>query len=76
MWEIPVSVSGMHVLSLTWVTPFHAALELRWQEAESVAAVTSLALFTKFERLSLERIVGSERAQHMLRSSKNTFLFC
>lgn len=46
------------------------------QEAESMAAVTCLALFTRYERLSLERIVGEERALHMLRSPKNTFLFC
>lgn len=46
------------------------------QEAESVAAVTCLSLFTRFERLSLERIVGEERAGHMLASAKNTFLFC
>ena len=46
------------------------------QEAESVAAVTCLSLFTRFERLSLERIVGEERAGHMLASTKNTFLFC
>lgn len=46
------------------------------QEAESVAAVTCLSLFTRFERLSLERIVGEDRARHMLGSAKNTFLFC
>lgn len=41
-----------------------------------MAAVTCLSLFTRFERLSLERIVGEDRAGHMLGSAKNTFLFC
>lgn len=54
----------------------HGTFFFLMQEAESVAAVTCLSLFTRFERLSLERIVGEERTKHMLASSKNTFLFC
>jgi U3 small nucleolar RNA-associated protein 25 len=39
--------------------------------------VTSVfAMFTRFEALALERIVGTMRARHMLGSEKGTFLFC
>jgi len=39
--------------------------------------VTSVfAMFTRFEALALERIVGTTRARHMLGSEKRTFLFC
>ena len=39
--------------------------------------VTSVfAMFTRFEALALERIVGTARAKHMLGSEKATFLFC
>jgi len=42
-----------------------------------VGGVTScFSLFTKYEALALERIVGSTRARHMLGSEKETFLFC
>jgi U3 small nucleolar RNA-associated protein 25 len=33
-------------------------------------------LFTKYETMALERIVGTKRAQRMHTSSKNTFMFC
>ncbi len=34
-----------------------------------------LTLFTEFERMSLERIVGHKRAEHIFDSDKSTFLF-
>ena len=34
-----------------------------------------LALFTKYERLALERIVGKKCANHLLTSEKSTFMF-
>ena len=38
--------------------------------------VTScLVLCTKYEKLALERIVGSTRCKHMLTSGKTTFMF-
>eukprot|EP00026_Physarum_polycephalum_P004330 Phypoly_transcript_04348.p1 GENE.Phypoly_transcript_04348~~Phypoly_transcript_04348.p1 ORF type:complete len:705 (-),score=51.28 Phypoly_transcript_04348:92-2161(-) len=37
---------------------------------------TSLMLYTKFEKMQLERIVGLSRSQKMLVSNKSTFLFC
>ncbi len=37
--------------------------------------MSSLTMFTDFERMALERIVGSKKAQQMLESEKNTFVF-
>jgi hypothetical protein len=36
---------------------------------------TATALFSKFDALRLERIVGSSRAQKMLKAASKTFLF-
>ncbi|CAM9834340.1 unnamed protein product [Scytosiphon promiscuus] len=72
-------IRGIHHLifySLPECPQFYPEMVNLLEEAESVAAVTCLSLFTRFERLGLERIVGEERAGHMLASSKNTFLFC
>jgi U3 small nucleolar RNA-associated protein 25 len=56
---------------------FYPELVNLLEEAESGAEVTScLVLFTRFEALALERVVGADRARHMLRSDKATFLFC
>ena len=35
-----------------------------------------MVLFSKFEKLQLERVVGTARCQRMLESEKPTFLFC
>eukprot|EP00903_Cladosiphon_okamuranus_P017494 g16114.t1 len=72
-------IRGIHHLifySLPECPQFYPEMVNLLEEAESVAAVTCLSLFTRFERLSLERIVGEDRAGHMLASPKNTFLFC
>ncbi|CAM9502774.1 unnamed protein product [Ectocarpus sp. 13 AM-2016] len=72
-------IRGIHHLifySLPECPQFYPEMVNLLEEAESVTAVTCLSLFTRFERLSLERIVGEERAGHMLASAKNTFLFC
>ncbi|CAM9686139.1 unnamed protein product [Phaeothamnion confervicola] len=37
--------------------------------------ISCLALFTRFDRLALARIVGEDRARHMLASPTATFLF-
>jgi len=34
-----------------------------------------VALFTKYDRFKLERIVGTERAARMLAAEKGTFMF-
>lgn len=35
-----------------------------------------LVLFTRFERLALERILGQKRSDHIFASKKATFMFC
>lgn len=37
--------------------------------------MSSLVLFTDFERMALERLVGAKKTQLMLESEKNTFVF-
>ena len=36
---------------------------------------TSLVLCTPYEQMALERVLGKNRSDHMLESSKTTFLF-
>jgi len=56
---------------------FYPELVNLLEEADNTTHATScLALFTRFEALALERIVGSERSRHMVTSEKGTFLFC
>lgn len=38
--------------------------------------VTCLVLFTQYEKLALERIVGTARCSQILSSKKTTFMFC
>lgn len=38
--------------------------------------LSSLVLFTKYERLALERILGKKRSDHVFTSKKSTFMFC
>lgn len=44
-------------------------------DGESLAGVSCLALFTRFEGHALERIVGSANSSRMIKSDKSTFLF-
>jgi U3 small nucleolar RNA-associated protein 25 len=39
------------------------------------STVSCLVLFTAFEKMALERIVGVKRCQHMMSSAKTTFMF-
>ena len=39
------------------------------------AEIDAIVLFSKYEQLALERIVGTERCDHMLNSNKTTFVF-
>lgn len=39
-------------------------------------AVSCLVLYTPYERMALERVVGRERCEHMMSSKKATFMFC
>lgn len=39
-------------------------------------APSCLVLYTPYERMALERIVGKKRCDHMMSSKKTTFMFC
>lgn len=38
--------------------------------------ISCLVLYTAYERMALERIVGAKRCAHMLAASKSTFVYC
>ena len=42
----------------------------------SGSSISCLVLFTQYERMALERIVGAKRCAHILSSAKTTFMFC
>ena len=46
------------------------------QGGEDDGKVSCLVLFTAFERMALERIVGPKRCAQMLSASKTTFVYC
>lgn len=37
--------------------------------------LSALVLTSKAEKLALERVIGSQRAEHMLSTDKSTFVF-
>ncbi|KAJ1442931.1 hypothetical protein B484DRAFT_441852, partial [Ochromonadaceae sp. CCMP2298] len=43
--------------------------------AGGLEGLSCLVLFTVYERMALERIVGAKRCAHMLSCAKNTFMF-
>ena len=47
---------------------------LRGRATDSASPLSALVLFTKFDALQLERVVGSERAARMLTGDKSTFV--
>lgn len=42
----------------------------------SSANISCISIFSSFEKMSLERIVGEKRANHMTESKKALFMFC
>ena len=38
--------------------------------------ISCLVLFTQYEKMALERMVGAKRCAHILSSNKTTFMFC
>lgn len=56
---------------------FYAELLNLLEESEAGETPTVTALFSRYDALRLERVVGAARADKMLRSRKtSTFLFC
>ena len=43
--------------------------------ADEEVKISCLVLYTAFERMALERIVGAKRCAHMLAASKSTFVY-
>jgi U3 small nucleolar RNA-associated protein 25 len=43
---------------------------------EGSNSASCLVLYTPYERMALERLVGKERCDHMMSSKKATFMFC
>lgn len=81
---MPVSVcltrlSGLNQI-IFYGVPKHAdfycdmlnALDTDGQQVQCTASV----LFTQFELLELQRVVGTKRAAKMIRGVKDTFMFC
>lgn len=46
------------------------------QQLQGVSACSSTALFSAFDNLQLERIVGTARCKRMTQSPNSTFMFC
>lgn len=74
---------GRHIVfySLPEYAHFYPELVNLIQESEEggdrgSSGISCTVLFTKFEKMALERIVGTKRCEHMLSSGKNTFMFC
>jgi U3 small nucleolar RNA-associated protein 25 len=44
--------------------------------AQLQGRASCLVLFTQYERMALERVLGEKRARHILESNKATFMFC
>ena len=38
--------------------------------------MTCIILFTQYEKMALERIVGKKRSDYIFKSKKATFMFC
>ena len=55
---------------------FYSELLNLLEESASGEQATTTALFSRFDALQLERVVGSARSVKMLKSSTGTFLFC
>lgn len=70
----------MHIIfySLPEYATFYPELVNMLSEAAQgglEADTSCTVLFTRYEKMALERIVGAKRAAHMLKSAKATFMF-
>ena len=46
------------------------------EDLDLASPLSCLSLFTKYDALALERIVGNEHCQRMMKGEKSTFMFC
>jgi len=72
-----LSIKGAHHM-IVFSLPDYAQFYSEWLNSLTSAtevAATVLALYTRFDKLQLERTVGTARTQRMLMSSSNTHLF-
>ena len=44
--------------------------------SDESSAPASMAVYSKYDAMQLERIVGTERFKRMLTGDKSTFMFC
>jgi U3 small nucleolar RNA-associated protein 25 len=62
--------------SLPEYAHFYAELVNLLRESDDISeSISCTVLFTKYEKMALERIVGPQRCNHMLSSSKTMFMF-
>ena len=67
----------LYVYQLPEHAHFYSDLAQHLTTAEGIQAghTTATVLFSKFDALRLERVVGSSRAKKMLKGASGTFLF-
>ena len=60
------------------VNDLHAGLEREDDEddMDMAAPLSCLSVFTKYDALALERIVGNEHCNRMIKGEKSTYMFC
>ena len=85
--NIVLTLGARHIIfySLPQYTAFYAELvnmvspsdgkDISGIGGASAAQMSCTVLYTRYERMALERIVGKKRCDHMLASAKTTFMF-
>ncbi len=74
-----IAFKGAHhmiVYSLPMNAIFYSEYLNYMEESEERSSMSCTVLFSKYEKLQLERIVGDARCERMINGDKNTFLFC
>jgi U3 small nucleolar RNA-associated protein 25 len=56
--------------------PYFYSQVMNYMKDDEEGAPASVALYTKYDAMALERIVGSDRYKKMIAGQKDTFLFC
>jgi U3 small nucleolar RNA-associated protein 25 len=68
---------AIHIIfySLPEYAHFYPELVNLLGESSTSSESSCLVLYTKYEKMALERIVGVARCSHMMSSNKTTFMF-